>query len=298
MANATRFEAELEAVFKAHEGMGAELKFMSTVFTFLQRRTGFFDKPSATRLTRALLKKHVDRAAAKRAEEGGGEGKGPVPATAATPAAAASPPEPRAESAPEPAPEPATDAKDAATEAKDEDKLSPGEGNGGAGTGYTWKQTLAEVTVSVPVPSHVKGKDVLVRMEPRALRVAVRGSDAPAVDGRLTKQVSPADSTWIIDRHADGTASVTLFLRKQNQVEWWAAVLEGDPEIDVARVAPESSRLGDLDPSVRGTVEKMMFDQQQKELNRPTSDEMEKQRVMERFMAEHPELDFSNAKMM
>ncbi|KAE9604011.1 putative HSP20-like chaperone [Lupinus albus] len=168
----------------------------------------------------------------------------------------------------------------------------PNKGNGLDLEKYSWTQTLPELTVTVPVPEGTKSRFVTVEIKKNHLKVGLKGQP-PIIEGDLFKSVKPDDSYWSIEDQK----VISILLTKQNQMDWWKYLVKGEPEIDTQKAEPENSRLSDLDPETRSTVEKMMFDQRQKTMGLPTSDELQKQEIMKKFMAEHPEMDFSRAKM-
>ncbi|KAK8111951.1 uncharacterized protein PG998_008408 [Apiospora kogelbergensis] len=153
---------------------------------------------------------------------------------------------------------------------------------------YKWEQTIAELDIVISgIPGNYKGRDIVVDIKKNKL---VAGGDLPHA-------VSTSESTWTLSTNADGTKSVEIHLDKQNKMEWWAHVVTSAPKIDVSRIQPENSKLSDLDGATRGMVEKMMFDQRQKEQGLPTSDEQKKADILKKFQDQHPEMDFSNAKI-
>jgi hypothetical protein len=175
--------------------------------------------------------------------------------------------------------------------AEEEDNTPPPIGNGGSTDKYTWTQTLAEVTVTIPLPAGTKAKMLNVDIGLNTLKVGIKGETTPIIDGKFHKGVFLEDTLWNID---DG--NLILDICKQNKMEWWKCVMEGDIEINTQKVQPENSKLSDLDGETRQTVEKMMFDQRQKAAGLPSSEELQKQNMMKKFMESHPEMDFSKAK--
>ena len=178
---------------------------------------------------------------------------------------------------------------------EDEPRPKPPLGNGGSVDGkYVWTQTLSDLTVNVPLPENTRGRDLNVVMSKKHLKVALKSNkDSPIVDAPLTKPIICDDSFWTVE----DDSVLVLQLQKLNQMEWWGSVCEGDPAIDITKIQPENSSLSDLDGETRQTVEKMMYDQRQKAMGKPTSDEEQKFEMLEKFKQQHPELDFSNAKI-
>jgi hypothetical protein len=167
-------------------------------------------------------------------------------------------------------------------------------GNGGTEPGkYVWTQTLAEVSVTVPLPDNTRGKDLNVTIARTSLKVGLKKDKGEwIINAPLTKTAIVDDSFWTVE---DGNRLV-INLQKSNQMEWWDSVCQGHKKIDIKKISPENSSLGDLDGETRKTVEKMMFDQRQKTMGLPTSDEQTKLDALDNFKKAHPEMDFSKAK--
>ncbi|GAA5945392.1 hypothetical protein JCM3775_003880 [Rhodotorula graminis] len=157
---------------------------------------------------------------------------------------------------------------------------------------YRWRQTLNDVTVSVPVPPGTRGKQLDVVLRKDSIRVGLKG-EPPVIEGTFPKEIKVDDSTWTLD----DSREVTISLEKVDQQSWWPHVVTSAPKIDTTKITPENSKLSDLDGETRAMVEKMMYDNQQKQMGKPSSDEQRKAEMLRKFQEQHPEMDFSKAKI-
>ena len=306
---------------------------LDSVFSFLRRKTDFFAGPPgagdegpelAMAKVQEVLQKHCLKykeeqrqakekkaklaaatkskpkapAAAKQPEviEAGADGGFDISSSSTPSKSTTTPAEESSSSKPAPAaPKEETSNNNTAKKKSSSANEKPPVGNGGTvDDKYVWTQTLQEVVVTIPLPDNTRGKDLTVTMARTSLKVGLKATpDKFIVNDKLTKPIILDDSFWTVE---DGNRLV-LTLQKSNQMEWWDSVVANDPKIDVKKIQPENSSLSDLDGDTRKTVEKMMFDQRQKAMGLPTSDEQTKLDALERFKQQHPEMDFSNVKI-
>ena len=179
-------------------------------------------------------------------------------------------------------------------EPEEEKGMKPNSGNGGQHENYHWEQTLSELTVYYYLPDGCTSKDLKVDMAIKKCKISIKGQ--VVLEKEWHKNIKQDDSLWCIETGKGGKRELQLQLQKLKDQNWWSCVWVGEEEINTQKVEPENSKLGDLDGETRGVVEKMMFDQRQKQQGLPSSDELEKREKLKAFMDAHPEMDFSKTK--
>ena len=219
----------------------------------------------------------------------------PAPAEPAVPAAreekAASAPQPaRAEpaaSASAPAGAPSTASSRTACKKSVAHLAEDKPYNGGRAEGYSWEQTLHDVTIVAPVPAGTRARDVVCVISKTHLSLKLRGAEKPIIDGEFPcdarnnqtvwEKVRADESYWNVGE-VDGVLAVTVYLEKDREA-WWKSAIEGDAGIDTTKVDSTRS-MYEYDDETQGAIRKIMFDQEQKRKGLPTSDELKNEDML------------------
>jgi flagellar biosynthesis GTPase FlhF len=187
------------------------------------------------------------------------------------------------------------------TEEKQEDKVAegkvlPGPGNGRILDKYSWAQhDIKEISMSIPIASNIRGRDVIFNYDSKNIHVQVKGQD-PIVKGEFFAPIKSDSLVWSVEEVKNGKA-ITVTFEKSDTYKWWESLVKGDTPIDTSKINPEPSKISDIeDPEMKAQIEKMMFDTRQKQMGLPTSDEQKKNDMLNQFMKAHPEMDFSKCK--
>lgn len=140
--------------------------------------------------------------------------------------------------------------------------------NGGICDKYIWTQSILDITMEIPLPYPCRGSDLNVHINFTFLKVECR--DKTILEGEFYERVTREDCMWNIED------KVKLIVSLQKQKEcWWESVLKGDPTIDTTKVE-SIKKIEDYDSATQSHIRKIVYDESQKAMGKPTSDEQRK----------------------
>ena len=87
------------------------------------------------------------------------------------------------------------------------------------------------------------------------------------IDGELTNRIKVEESMWSLE-----PGKHILINLEKCQHKWWTSVVIGGKEIDKQSI-DTTQNVHDFDEQTQSDIRKVMYDQQQKMMGKPTSDE-------------------------
>lgn len=123
---------------------------------------------------------------------------------------------------------------------------------------YTWDQQLDEVHIAFKLTDPDSPVNIKFSIINRKINLVYNGTTI--IDGTLLKKIEAGTEYWA--RNED---TIDLYFNKKVG-EWWESLLEGSEKVDVSKLAEESNAdLGMLDPQAREMIEKMMYENRNKD---------------------------------
>ncbi|XP_022257564.1 nudC domain-containing protein 3-like isoform X2 [Limulus polyphemus] len=149
--------------------------------------------------------------------------------------------------------------------------------NGAIRNNYSWAQTIKDLDVRVKVPQNViSGKSVKVDIKHNSLTVNVLNEEGwtTEFDGELSFKINVEDSVWTLfpGEH------VHVNLDKV-QERFWESLLKDEPKIDLKEI-DNSRPMEDLDEEAQAKVKELVYNERQKQLGLPTSDQKKMENIL------------------
>ncbi|XP_070164072.1 nudC domain-containing protein 3 isoform X2 [Polyergus mexicanus] len=149
--------------------------------------------------------------------------------------------------------------------------------NGAIRDNYIWTQTLNDLDVLINIPKHVKiSKDTIrvnissdeVKIDVKSLNSSTNFKWDNIFNGKLSFKIRKDESIWSIE----AGKHINIHLEKATE-RWWEALIVDEPKIDLSKIDC-SKHFDDMIPEEQMKVQKLMWNQQQKLLGKPTSEQI------------------------
>ncbi|CAL1680372.1 unnamed protein product [Lasius platythorax] len=149
--------------------------------------------------------------------------------------------------------------------------------NGAVRDNYVWTQTLNDLDILVKIPEHIKtSKNMIkvnissdeVKIDVKPLNSSTDSEWDNIFNGKLSFKIRKDESIWSIE----AGKHINIHLEKVTE-RWWEALIVDEPKIDLSKIDC-SKHFDDMIPEEQMKVQKLMWNQQQKLLGKPTSEQI------------------------
>lgn len=137
--------------------------------------------------------------------------------------------------------------------------------NGASFENYCWSQLYNEVDVFLKLPENVKGRDLIVQATSKSIHVKLKDGTI-LINGDLC-QTCKLDPIWSVDNN-----ELQIHFEKVKEI-WWNCFLTSEPKLDISKIDC-TKPLEDLPEDAQAKIHELQWNQEQKRLGLPTSDEI------------------------
>ncbi|XP_044758628.1 nudC domain-containing protein 3 [Coccinella septempunctata] len=137
--------------------------------------------------------------------------------------------------------------------------------NGASFEKYSWSQLYNEVDLFLKLPENVKSRDLIVQSTSKNICVKLKDGTV-LLSGDLC-QFCKLDPIWSIDN-----GELQVHFEKVKEI-WWDRFLTSEPKLDISKIDC-TKPMEDLPDDAQAKIQELQWNQEQKRLGLPTSDEI------------------------